>query len=26
MTAEIILHGRYFPECMHEDPRERRLA
>jgi len=26
MTAEVVLHNRYFPEVMSEDPRERCLA
>lgn len=26
MTAQVVLEDRYFPEVMHEDPRERRLA
>lgn len=26
MTAEVVLHHRYFPEVMREDPRERHLA
>jgi glycine oxidase len=25
-TAEVLLHGRHFPEVMDEDPGERRLA
>jgi glycine oxidase len=25
-AAEVLLHGRHFPEVMHEDPRQRRLA
>ena len=26
MAAEVVLHNRYFPEVMSEDPRERCLA
>ena len=26
MAADIVLHDRYYPEVMDEDPRERRLA
>jgi glycine oxidase len=26
MAAELVLHDRYFPEVMGEDPRQRRLA
>ena len=25
-AAEVLLHGRHFPEVMDEDPRQRRLA
>jgi glycine oxidase len=25
-AAQVVLEGRHFPEVMHEDPRERRLA